>query len=78
MASTKEPSSLLWSFPKLEGISNYETWKFHIKTALIHQELWDTVIKDAPSESSTEYNKWLKLNNKAYTFILLTIKDKLA
>ncbi|XP_069358848.1 uncharacterized protein [Maniola hyperantus] len=39
-------SSMHISIEKLKGIENYNSWKFHMRMLLIHEELWDCIERD--------------------------------
>ena len=55
--------------PKLDGMSNYSSWKFMIKMTLIGMDLWDCV---DPSNTNTHK---VRRDQRALATICLNVKN---
>ncbi|KZC14285.1 hypothetical protein WN55_06682 [Dufourea novaeangliae] len=54
---------------------SYDTWKIHMRAILKKNDLWEYVIGKIPKPAQTDpkYEKWIKLDGKAESDILLAV-----
>lgn len=64
----------MYQIEKLEE-SNYDGWKIHMRSVLIHSDLWGYVSGDIlkPAELPLS-NEWINKDQKALSMILLSMK----
>src|ERR1043165_4383060 len=51
---------------------NYQTWKFKMELLLTKEDLWETIVKEAPDPVTTE---WQTKDGKARAIIGLQVED---
>ena len=66
-----------WTIEKLDGETNWNTWKFQMKHLLLAKDLWGFVdgTEPIPTEAATEEVKadYRKRSQKAFSVIVLAI-----
>lgn len=71
--------NLFSEYDKLEGSKNYKTWKRHIESTLIYNELWKYVcdgdVKLIKPKDADSLAKWEIKNARALALIKSSIND---
>lgn len=63
------------AFERLEGRSNYANWKFGMKMALVHDNLWSCIEQSSPSTTGTKQDiEQSRLDQRALAKICLMVK----
>ena len=65
-----------YSMQKLEGPSNWRTWKIQIKAVLVEKKLWNHVDGTARLENGAEANvreRFENLQHSAYTKLIMSV-----
>lgn len=66
-------SAVQLAFEKLDGRESYNNWKFGMKMALIHENLWCT-IEGYPENDATQESEKKRRDQKALAKICLMVK----